>query len=86
MWFAALGTYEQNFWFEQFLRRLLEGRPEVLALLESNPFPNKPPRYVRALLYDYHFTTSAERAENGAWWKRELLGNYSPVLEREGGE
>jgi len=48
----------------------------VLALLAGNPFPEKPPRYVRALLYDYRFTNFAERRATGNWWKRELKGTY----------
>ncbi len=83
MWFAALGNYRspRNRWFAMGLvRRLLEGSPEVLALLESNPFPDKPPRYIRSRLYDYHFTDWETRNETGAWWRREPLGLYSPVL------
>jgi hypothetical protein len=82
MWFAALGDlgdYRSNPWFEQLLGRLLEGSPEVLALLESNPFPDAPPRYVRALVYRYHFTDLASGSPSGAWWRREYLGLYSPV-------
>jgi hypothetical protein len=80
MWFAALGPYRRSPWFYHFLHRLLDGSPEVLALLEENPFPDRPPRYVRALLYEYHFTDFAERRETGAWWRRELLGLYCPVI------
>lgn len=80
MWFAALGHYRQNPWFIAFLARLLEGSPDVLKLLKTNPFPGTPPSYVRALLYDYHFTTPKERRETGAWWRRELLGLYCPTL------
>src|SRR5207245_3512750 len=61
MWFAALGSYDNTAWFHAFLARLLEGTPEVLGLLAANPFPDHPPRYVRALVYDYRFTTPAER-------------------------
>ncbi len=82
MWFAALGSYEQNPWFIRFLGRLLEGAPEVEQLLATNPFPDHPPRFVRALLYDYRFTNRAERRTTGAWWRRTLKGLYCPVLER----
>jgi predicted DCC family thiol-disulfide oxidoreductase YuxK len=82
MWFAALGSYEENPWFIQFLGRLLEGSPEVERLLAGNPFPQGPPRYVRAVLYDYRFTTAAERRRTGAWWGREEKGLYCPVLSR----
>jgi hypothetical protein len=80
MWFAALSVYEATPWFQGFLARLLEGAPAVLGLLATNPFPDHPPRYVRALLYDYRFTTPSERRATGAWWQRSLLGSYSPVL------
>ncbi len=80
MWFAALGDVRGNQWFVSFCFRLLQGKPEVLALLEKNPFPNKPPRFIRASLYDYHFTTADERRASGAWWKRERTGEYCPPL------
>jgi len=84
MWFAALGNVQQNPWFENFCKRLLQGSPEILALLDKNPFPNKPPRYIRAELYDYRFTSFAERRATGAWWKREFVGEYlQPVSVRE---
>ena len=78
MWFAALASYEQTPWFEPFLARLLEGSPAVLGLLGRNPFPARPPKYVRALAYEYRFTTGPERRATGAWWHRTLLGTYSP--------
>jgi len=80
MWFAALGRYEHNPWFGGLMRRLLEGSPPVLALLEENPFPDAPPRFVRAILYDYHFTSSKTRRETGAWWRREKLRMYSAPM------
>jgi len=80
MWFAALGSVRQNQWFVNFCERLLQGSPEVLALLEKNPFPKHPPRYIRAELYDYHFTNFAERRATGAWWRRRLIGEYLPPV------
>ena len=80
MWFAALSSYEGTPWFQGLLVRLLEGSPPVLELLARNPFPAHPPRYVRALRYDYRFTTAAERRATGAWWSRTLVGAYSPVV------
>ncbi len=65
MWFAALGDYRQNTWFVNFCQRLLQGSPDVLALLAKNPFPGKPPRYIRAEVYDYQFTNAAERRATG---------------------
>ncbi len=83
MWFAALGTYEEQPWFVPFCARLLEGEPSVTALLAANPFPHAPPRYLRAVVYDYRFTTAGQRRATGAWWKREEKGLYLPVLTRE---
>jgi hypothetical protein len=79
MWFAALGPAPP--WFVRLLERLLEGSNDVLALLENNPFPQRPPRYIRALLYDYHFTDPETRRRTGAWWRRELLGTYVLPLQ-----
>ena len=55
MWFAALDGAEQNPWFSRFLERLLQNEPSVTALLETNPFPDHPPTYVRAELYEYTY-------------------------------
>jgi hypothetical protein len=51
--------------------RLRQGSPDVLALLGNNPFPDAPPRYLRALVYDYHFTDFATLHAEGDWWRRE---------------
>ncbi len=80
MWFAALSDYQDTPWFGNFCVRLLQGSPQVLALLEKNPFPNKPPRYIRAEVYNYQFTGFAERRATGAWWKREFVGEYLPPV------
>lgn len=80
MWFAALGSYQENPWFISFCLKLLEGSPQVLALLKENPFQEAPPRYLRAVLYDYRFTNPLERRSTGDWWKRKRLGLYCPVL------
>jgi hypothetical protein len=75
MWFAALGYPPA--WFPAFVARLLEGSPDVLALLATNPFPDRPPRFLRALLYEYRMTDLETRRRTGAWWQRTLLGLYS---------
>jgi predicted DCC family thiol-disulfide oxidoreductase YuxK/uncharacterized membrane protein YphA (DoxX/SURF4 family) len=75
MWFAALDARPPN-WFVAFLEKLLRGSPQVSGLLRTNPFPDHPPRYVHALLYDYHF---ADDPKGKAWWKRTLLGEYFPT-------
>ena len=80
MWFAALANYESQPWFVNFMVRLLEGSPDVLALLERNPFPAQPPHYIRAEVYEYRFTTLAEHRATGDWWQRELKGVYFPPV------
>ncbi len=82
MWFAALTPYRGNpeRWFARFLSRLLEGEPTVIALLASNPFPETPPRHVRASFFQYRF--SEVGAADGAWWRREPRGEYAPVISR----
>ncbi len=82
MWFAALGHYRDNPWFINFCRRVLEGSPEVLKLLQKNPFPDKPPRYLRAVVYEYRFSDFKSKRRDGAWWTRELKGLYCPVMVR----
>ena len=83
MWFAALGTAEQNPWFLRFLERLLEGSPAVFDLLEENPFGNNPPRFVRALSDRYTFTTMAEGRRTGLWWSVEPAAIYFPAVSLE---
>jgi lipase maturation factor 1 len=80
MWFAALSRFERTQWFQQFMGRLLEGESSVLGLLKRNPFPGSPPKYIRAVLYEYEFTSVLEGKSTGAWWKRESRGLYAPVL------
>jgi hypothetical protein len=86
MWFAALGPYRQSPWFSQLMLRLLQGSPQVLALLERNPFPQAPPKYIRAVLYDYQFSTWSERRERGDWWQRSLTGVYFPPVSLKASE
>jgi hypothetical protein len=80
MWFAALDRFDDQPWFQAFCVRLLEGSPPVLSLLAGNPFQGHAPRYVRGVLYRYHFSDAAARASADAWWRRERLGAYSPAL------
>ena len=80
MWFAAMSSPYEHPWFEPLLQRLLEGDRSTLALLKTNPFRDRPPRFVRARYYSYRFTTADERRETGAWWRRELEGIYYPAV------
>ncbi len=76
LWFAALGTEGSTPWFRPFLSRLLTGTPAVLGLLASNPFPDAPPRAVRAVRYVYRYSV-----EGDDWWRREWIGPYAGPLE-----
>jgi uncharacterized membrane protein YphA (DoxX/SURF4 family) len=82
LWFASLGSWEENRWVLNTEGRLLENSPQVLRLFASNPFAGKPPIAVRAFAYQYWFTTRDERARTGAWWRRESLGAYAPAAKR----
>jgi len=83
MWFAALGTPRENPWLIALIYRLLQGSHQVNDLLANNPFPDKPPRYIRATFYRYRFTTVDEFRHTGAWWKRQELREYLPTLSLE---
>ena len=84
MWFAALGTYRENPWVVRLMIRLLQGSPPVLKLIEQNPFPGQPLKYIRAMVYQYRFTNFDERRRTGNWWKRELLGTYLAPISLRG--
>ncbi|HXF28539.1 MAG TPA: lipase maturation factor family protein, partial [Chlamydiales bacterium] len=79
-WFLPFRPYQVEWWFQAFLVRLLEGSKPVTKLLRYNPFEEKPPLYVRALMYDYEFTTMKEKNESGNWWKRRLVGIFAPSI------
>lgn len=79
MWFAALGSYRENTWVGGLIYRLLNGEPSVIGLLEPPPFP-QPPKYMRAMLYDYTFTTPDQRRRTGAVWERTFVRSwFGPV-------
>ncbi|MGH9398090.1 MAG: lipase maturation factor family protein [Terriglobia bacterium] len=84
MWFAALSNYRSNPWFVNLMIRLLEGSPQALSLMGRNPFPTAPPRYIRAIAYDYAFTSFAGRQATGDWWQRNYQGLYFPVASLRG--
>jgi hypothetical protein len=84
MWFAPFGGPGANPWLAGLLRGLLRGTPQVLALLPANPFPQAPPRYVRASLYLYQFTDIPTRAATGAWWERRFIAPYIEPMSLTG--
>ena len=80
MWFAAFSTYSEYPWFVHLTEKLLQGDPATVGLLASNPFGDQPPRYVRAQLYEYTFTTPEEHRRNKMWWNRRFVGPYFPPV------
>jgi len=80
MWFAAFSTPNEHDWFVPLLAKLLQGDAATIGLLRVNPFPDHPPKYIRAQFYEYHFTTPEEHRQTGAWWRRTLVGSYYPPV------
>ncbi|MGB8538774.1 MAG: lipase maturation factor family protein [Acidobacteriaceae bacterium] len=83
LWFASLGSWQQNPLVPRTEERLLTSDPDVLELFAANPFAGSPPRQVRAVLWQYWFTSMEQKRTTGDWWTRKLLGVYAPVLERD---
>jgi lipase maturation factor 1 len=83
LWFASLGDWRDNPMVVRTEWRLLSNDPAVLSLFAANPFPNAPPQHIRAVLWQYWFTTMAQKRETGAWWRRQFLGLYAPVFLRQ---
>jgi hypothetical protein len=80
LWFASLADWQQANIVPITEEKLLLGDPAVLSLFCGNPFPDQPPKYVRAVLWQYWFTTLAEKRATGDWWTRQYVGLYAPVL------
>jgi hypothetical protein len=83
LWFASLGEWRSNPIVPRTEERLLTDSSDVVSLFAANPFPHEPPRQVRAVIWQYWFSTSVEKRTQSLWWRRELLGLYAPTLERE---
>ena len=82
LWFASLGDWQQYEIVPLTEERLLDNDADVLTLFRGNPFAQAPPKYVRAVLWQYWFTTMEEKRATGNWWKRQLLGLYAPVVTK----
>ena len=80
LWFASLGTWQQYPIVPRTEELLLINDPDVLQLFASNPFADKPPQLVRAVLWQYWFTSMQEKRTQKIWWRRQLLGAYAPTL------
>ena len=81
MWFVALRGSRPPSWFGNLCYRLLQGEPDVLSLLESNPFPDKPPKQIRAMRYGYQFTSIDIQRRSGVWWLRTPKGQYMRPID-----
>jgi len=84
IWFAAMASPREYPWTVHFAWKLLHNDPGALSLLANNPFPpfpDHPPRYVRALLYRYRFAPPGD--PSGAWWQRSMLGEWLPPLSAD---
>ena len=84
LWFASLGSWRQYQFVLGTEEELLLGSREVLSLFAQNPFPNGPPQEIRCVIWQYWFTSLAEKRATKDWWTRKFLGLYAPTLEREG--
>ena len=82
LWFASLGSWRDYPFVANTELRLLNNGHDVLTLFAANPFSQAPPREIRAVLWQYWFTSMAEKRVTGLWWRRSLLGLYAPELER----
>jgi hypothetical protein len=82
LWFASLGTWEEDPWVVRTQSLLLKGEPSVLSLFARDPFAGVPPRYIRTVLFQYWFTDREERRRTGHVWRREFVRLYSGTLGR----
>jgi hypothetical protein len=82
LWFASLGSWQQNAIVPRTEELLLNNDRAVLGLFSGSPFPDVPPRMVRAVLWQYWFSSLEEKRSEGVWWRRQFLGIYAPTLTR----
>ena len=83
LWFCSLESWRGSPIVPNTEIRLLANDRDVLGLFAGNPFLNTPPQQVRAVLWQYWFTSMAEKRATGNWWRQQLLGLYAPTLERQ---
>ncbi len=86
MWFASLAPDRVAPWFSLLIDRLLQGSPSVIALFDHNPFPDGPPKVIRAVLYEYHFSDADGLLKRGQWWTRKPIGTYMEARQRAGNQ
>jgi hypothetical protein len=82
LWFASLGSWQQNDIVPITEEKLLKNDRDVVGLFRSDPFSGSAPRFVRAVLWQYWFTSMDAKRQTGNWWRRTMLGLYAPAIER----
>jgi hypothetical protein len=82
LWFASLGSWVQNPLVPRTEELLLVNDRDVLGLFAGDPFGRTPPKYMRAVIWQYWFSTPKEKRARGVWWTREYLGTYAPTITR----
>lgn len=80
MWFASMSTPEEYPWTLHLTWKLLHNDPGAVGLFAENPFPGKPPKYIRAVLYRYAFVRSND---DGIWWTRKKISDWLPALSAD---
>uniref|UniRef100_A0A673N6B3 Lipase maturation factor n=1 Tax=Sinocyclocheilus rhinocerous TaxID=307959 RepID=A0A673N6B3_9TELE len=85
MWQTAQGGDDTSPWFTGLLQRLLQGKPEVIGLLQVDeaqyPFSQKAPVFIKAKLYNYHFTDpTKDKTHLQAWWRRQYKREFFPIV------
>ncbi len=82
MWFAAMSTPEEYPWVYNLIWKLLHNEKNALSLFASNPFPQKPPKFIRAVLYKYSFAKPGNPQH--LRWNRDKLGAWiQPLSTRD---
>ncbi|MGH7995247.1 MAG: lipase maturation factor family protein [Opitutaceae bacterium] len=80
MWFASMSDWQHYPWTLHLVWKLLHNDPGALSLFAGNPFPGRPPKYIRATLYRYSFVPPNPQ---GLWWKRTAIGEWLPPLSAD---
>ncbi|XP_006633846.2 lipase maturation factor 2a [Lepisosteus oculatus] len=84
MWFAALGPHTQSPWFTALVHRLLQGKKDVINLIQVDesqyPFSQQPPAFIRAKLYKYWFTEMSDGPNPQNWWRRQFVEEFYPTV------
>ena len=82
LWFASLQSWQQSPIVPLTEERLLDNDTTALGLFRGNAFQQHGPRYVRAVLWQYWFSTPEEKRTQGVWWRRQYLGTFAPTIEK----